>query len=148
LTSKARLALAVLAVALACCFATACGDDEKDSASSPPNTTTPIIPATASPEPTAFPNEPALDAATLYLAETGIDGTRGEFTDPLNCPDVTDDDESEFCLHRAASIFSPGEVIIIIGDRDDPNATAWEMRVRPSGSEWQITSVKPYGYTE
>jgi hypothetical protein len=122
----------------------ACGSGSENEASSTPLSAS----STGSPAPTTRGNPEAIEAASTYLQETGIDGIKGTFTDPLNCPDITEDTESEFCLHQAASIFGVGLTILVIGDRENPNERAWEMRLSPAESGWEISNVAPYGTSE
>jgi hypothetical protein len=98
--------------------------------------------------PTPVSNAEAIEAAGAYLEETGVDDRQGPFTDPVNCSEITDDTEGEFCVHDAASIFAPGLTILIVGDRDEPNEIAWEIRLLPGESGWEVTSVNPYGSRE
>jgi hypothetical protein len=122
----------------------ACGDDSNDNSTPTPSG---VTEPTATLGPTTPPNAEAIEAATIYLQENGIDDVRGEFTDPISCTSITDS-ESEYCLHEAASVFAPGLAILIIGDRKDPNERAWEMRLVPAQSGWEVTGVTPYGSTE
>lgn len=125
-------------------LSTACGGDSDDGSPTPSDGTD----ATSSIGPTTPQNSEAIEAAAAYLQQNGIDEVKGEFTDPLNCADITDSSESEYCLHEAASIFAPGLTILVIGDREDPDERAWEMRLIPAQSGWEVTGVTPYGSTE
>jgi hypothetical protein len=98
--------------------------------------------------PTTPPNAAAIEAAGAYLEESGIDGNKGELTDPVNCSEITDDTEGEFCVHDTASVFAPGLTILVVGDTQEPNETAWDMRLVPVGSGWEVSSVSPHRATE
>jgi hypothetical protein len=95
-----------------------------------------------------LPNLQAIEAARAYIKETGIEDRTGDLTDPLNCPEITGEPDGEFCIHQSASIYAPGLVILIVGDAESPTENAWEVRLEPSESGWQVSSVDPYGSME
>ncbi len=121
---------------------TACGDD--DDASTDQSTASPTTNGSSTPQ----PNQDVTDAAGAYLQETGIDDNTGDLTDPLDCVQINDDTEGDFCIHQAASTYALGLAILVVGDADNPDEDAWEMRLTPTDSGWEVTSVQPYGSTE
>ena len=139
---KSLITVAILTSGL---IVTACGSDEEaGSPSSSPTATGP----TASAAPTPLPNLQAIEAARAYIKETGIEDRAGDLTDPLNCPEITGETDGEFCIHQSASIYAPGLVILVVGNAENPTETAWEVRLEPSESGWQVSEISPYGSTE
>jgi hypothetical protein len=132
--------LLVLALLGLLSIVAACDDGDSDESSGDQ----PTQPPTGSSGPTPEPDLEAIESARIYLQETGIDGRTGDLTDPLNCPEITDDTDGDYCIHQGASIYALGLVILVIGDADDPDE-AWEMRLAPTESAWEVTSVEPYG---
>jgi len=122
----------------------ACGDDKDAVDPATPTATGP----SASAAPPSLLNVEAIEAARTYIQETGIEDRKGELTEPLNCPEITEDTDGEFCIHQAASIYAAGLVILVVGDAEGPSETAWEVRLAPSGSGWRVIGVTPYGSTE
>jgi hypothetical protein len=141
-TIRGYLLCCVLASISAAALLSACSDD-----GDPSSTPTPTGP-TASPVPTQAPNEAALAAAEAYLTSDGVDGETGEFTEPLNCNDATEDSPGRFCIHDAFTTYAPGLVILRFGEKDDPEAMVWEIRLAPGDDGWQVTSARPFELSE
>lgn len=135
------LALTLPAAGAAAMLLSACGDSD------PSPTPAPTGP-TASPLPTQAANETAIAAAEVYLTSEGVDGETGEFTDPLNCGDATEDSPGRFCVHDAFTTYAPGLVILRFGDKDDPDEMVWEVRLAPGDEGWQVTSAGPFELSE
>lgn len=128
--------LATLSAATLLLAAVACGDDsERDSTPS----------ATASGPPDLSPRVGGVEAAQRYLQETGIDGDKGSFTDPLACAKMNDDTEGDFCIHEDFSTYAAGLVILRVADRDKPDEDVWEMRLSLTDGLWRVDSVEPFG---
>jgi hypothetical protein len=124
--------------------AAACGGDEDVAGPSSPTASGPA----ASAAPTPLPNLQAIEAARAYIKDTGIEDRTGDLTDPLNCPEITEETGGEFCIHQTASIYAPGLVILVVGEVENPTETAWEVRLEPSESGWKVSEISPYGSTE
>ncbi|HET9476926.1 MAG TPA: hypothetical protein VFP63_05520 [Dehalococcoidia bacterium] len=116
--------------------AAACGDD-----SDAGDTQSPTISGT----PDLSPRSGGVAAAQRYLQGTGIDGDKGDFTDPVACAEITDDTDGDFCIHEGFSIYAGGLVILRVADRDNPDEDVWEMRLTPAAGGWQVNSVEPFG---
>jgi hypothetical protein len=120
----------------------ACGGG--DSATPSPTASGP----TSTPLTTQAANETAIAAAEAYLTSEGVDGEKGEFSDPLNCADVTEDSPGKFCVHDSFSTYAPGLVILNFADKDSPDDNVWVMRLAPDGGDWQVTSAEPFELSE
>jgi len=127
----------VLFCAGALALTSACGDDDEG-----PAEATETSPS-ASAGPTQAANLDAVETARVYLMENGVDGRKGDFTNPLNCSGLTQDSPGRFCVHDTFSIYAPGLVILVIGDKEGPDERTWEIRLEPGESEWQVTAAKP-----
>lgn len=137
---KLRSLLATLiSAALLVGTAAACGDDSDSGDTQSPTT---------SGTPDLSPRSGGVAAAQRYIQETGIDGDKGELTDPLACADITDDTDGNFCIHEDFSTYAPGLVILRVADRDNPDEDVWEMRLTPDSSGWRVDSVEPFGDNE
>jgi hypothetical protein len=143
IVSKGTLSITIV-ILIPVLLVTACGSDEEAVSPDSPTATGP----TATAAPTPLPNLQAIEAARSYIKETGIEDRVGDLTDPLNCPEITRDTDGEFCIHQSASIYAPGLVILVVGDAENPTETAWEVRLEPSGSGWQVSEISPFGSTE
>ena len=115
----------------------ACGDDDEVPAEG--TETSP----SASAGPTQAANLDAIESARVYLKEEGVDGQKGDFTDPLNCSRLNQDSPGRFCVHDTFSTYAPGLVILVIGDKEGPDEQTWEVRLEPGESDWQVTTAKP-----
>jgi hypothetical protein len=62
--------------------------------------------------------------------------------------DTVEDSAGRFCVHDTFSVYAPGLVILVVGEKDNPYEQAWEIRLEPGESEWQVTSVEPFGSSE
>lgn len=108
----------------------------------------------ATPQPTATvpwdisPQVGGVEAARRYLQDTGIDGDKGNFTDPRSCAEVTKDTKGDYCVHENFSTYAPGLVILRIADKDKPLERVWEMRLTLQEKTWQVTEVKPFGESQ
>lgn len=128
-----------LGAALLVVAAAACGDDSDSGDTESPTT---------SGTPDLSPRSGGVSAAQRYLQETGIDGDKGEFTDPVACAEITGDTDGDFCIHEDFSTYAPGLVILRVADKDNPGEDVWEMRLTPGSSGWQVNSVEPFGENE
>jgi len=132
----------VLAVCLLALAFAACGDDE----TGPPDPT--ASGPTASPAPSQAADTEAIAATLEYLQTEGVDGNKGELSDPLNCSAITDETPGEFCVHDDFSIYAPGLVILVVGETENPDEQTWEIRLERDDSGWQVTSAEPFGSSE
>lgn len=132
----------VAALAALVIFAIGCGDDEDSSPT--PTSSGP----TDTPAPTQTANELAINAAEEYLTSEGVGGEKGEFTAPLNCSSITEDSPGKFCVHDTFSTYAPGLVILRFAEKDNPDDKVWEIRLEPSGGDWQVTSAEPFELSE
>lgn len=89
-----------------------------------------------------------MEAAQRYLQQTGIDGTKGELTDPQSCAEVSHDTKGKFCIHQDFSIYAPALVILRIAKSDKPDDEVWEIRLMFQDNSWRVTDVKPFGESE
>ena len=129
-----RLTLALVALAL---LAVACKEDGGSRNGSAEGSPTPSLPAAA---------EPAIGALRLYLSDEGLDGVKGELTDPLDCVQADSAGaDGRFCIVVDAGAYAPGLAIIFVTDRDEEKS--WQLHVDPDPqtSEWQVTEVKLLG---
>jgi hypothetical protein len=124
-------------------LAAACGGDDEDS----PDPTTEAT-ATTDASATPAPNAEAIAAARAYLSSEGVDGNQGDLTNPLSCTEINEDAEGDFCVHDGFSVFAPGLVILVVGDSENPDERAWELRLEPNDEEWTVISAEPFGSTE
>jgi hypothetical protein len=112
----------------------ACGDDEDTGGDEP-------VP-TVSGDPTD-PRVGGLEAARQLLRNEGIDGEKGDLSNPVDCADLPGEVDADFCLIDDASVYAPGLVILYVArpdDRDD----VWEVRVEhPERGQWEVTNVEP-----
>ena len=123
---------------------TGCGDDDDEN---PPTGTTEAT-ATSDASATPAPNAKAIAAAGAYLSSEGVDGNEGALTNPLSCSEINDESEGDFCVHDNFSVYAPGLVILVVGDSEDPDERAWELRLEPDGEDWTVISAGPFGTTE
>jgi hypothetical protein len=135
LLSRALTSLVVLV--LLALTAAACGDDDDPSGS-----------GTASPIASNADDDQArvigLEAAERYIHDTGIDGHKGELTDPRSCAEVNDKTKGDFCVQEGFSIYAAGLIILRVANADKPDEEVWEMRLVPAGTDWNVTSVEPF----
>ena len=133
-TLVARLTL--LAVVLAAAVALgACGDD--DNGNGDPDTSPT---ATADGLPDNSPEVGGVQAVGRYLAETGLGGDTGEFTDPVGCADLPEGFVGDFCIAEP-SVYAPALLLLFVVDADDQDDNAWQVRAVLEDDEWQVTEV-------
>jgi len=118
-------------------FTSACGSDETAS------------PATLSPAsgsaPGNSPREAGVSAARQYLKDTGIDGMKGDLTNPLSCAEIADEPTGRFCIHEDFSVYAPGLVILRLSEAKSADDQVWEMRLANRNEVWEVTSVQGFG---
>jgi len=131
--------LALFGAALILMLAAGCGGDKGPGATPQPTATAPSD---------LSPQVGGVEAARRYLQDIGIDGRKGDFTDPRSCADVTKDTKGDYCVHENFSTYAAGLVILRIADRDKPLERVWEMRLTPKDNTWQVTEVKPFGESQ
>lgn len=134
------LLVLLLATSMALSFSVACGGGGSDATATPGPTT--------SGPPDLSPQVGGIEAARLYLRETGIDGKKGDLTDPRSCAEIDDDTDGQFCVQENFSTFAAGLVILRLGNADKPQDEVWEMRLSLDDERWQVTSVMPFGEDE
>ena len=135
------LPLVILVVAAALlALAVACGGRSSDSTPTPAPTTSGL--------PDLSPEVGGVEAARRYLEETGIDGKKGEFTDPRSCAQIDGNTKGKFCVQENFSTYAPGLVILRVANAQKPEDEVWEMRLLLNDKVWQVTEVKPFGGSE
>ena len=117
--------------------ATACGDDDDSSGT---GTASPIASDTADDQAKVA----VLEAAERYIRDTGIDGNKGELTDPRSCAEINDKTRGDFCVQEGFSIYAAGLIILRVANADKPDEEVWEMRLVPEGTDWNVTSVESF----
>lgn len=120
---------AIAALTLAALFF-ACGDD---SDSNDPNDQSPTATTTVEPARRAE----ILDFIRSYLSETGIDGRTGALTDPMECAELGDDPEGDFCIVEP-SVYAPGLGLVLVGDASDHENEVWQVRMVFEDDEWEV----------
>lgn len=133
------LLAALLGAALLVGTVAGCGDDSDSGDLQSP---------TPSGTPDLSPRSGGVAAARQYLEETGIEGDKGDLTDPVACAEITGDTDGDFCIHEDFSTYAPGLVILRVADTDNPDEDVWEMRLTPDSSGWHVDSVEPFGENE
>ena len=134
--------LAVVAVALAL-VALACDGDSGPE--------TPVPQATGSPTAVPSPNvppvgEPAVEALRVYLQDTGVDGKKGDLTDPVDCAVAEEvGAEGEFCIVVAGGHYAPALAILFVTHRESGNFWQVHVDLDVENSVWEVTSVDPLG---
>ncbi len=133
-----RLAVVAFALILAL-FALACAGDGG------PETATPRD--GGSPVPVPSPNlpplgEPAVEMLRLYLRDTGLDGSRGELTDPIDC-DVAEavGADGKFCIVVDAGHYAPALAIIFITRTDTGDSWQVHVDLDARSSVWEVTDI-------
>ena len=135
LLPEALTCLAVLV--LLAVTATACGDDDDSSGT---GTASPIASDTADDQAKVA----VLEAAERYIRDTGIDGNKGELTDPRSCAEINDKTRGDFCVQEGFSIYAAGLIILRVANADKPDEEVREMRLVPEGPDWNVTSVESF----
>jgi len=137
---KRLVVMALLGVlAVGALLAAGCGGDEKE-----PSTPTPSGPADLT------PRVGGVDAMRRYLFDDGLDGRKGELTDPINCAEVPQDSaDQEYCIIDDASTYAAGLVILYVArvdsrndDKPDEFKDIWEVHLEPGEAAWSITDVE------
>jgi len=131
--------LIVVAAALAL-LALACSGDGGRGAQ-PPGSLTPVISPNLPPSGRA-----PVEALRLYLQETGLDGDKGDLTDPVDCRVAESvGADGEFCIVVDAGHYAPALAILFVTRRD--SGLSWEVRVNLDVEEdaWEVTSADPLG---
>ncbi len=90
------------------------------------------------------PNVGGVQAALDYLRQTGIDGHKGDFTDPVNCDQVNDDTKGDFCIHPGPSVYAPGLVLLVVAEKDSKDTNVWKMRLERGPADWHVVKVEPF----
>lgn len=143
MTSRSRrfrtLVTAIL-VTLALALLAACGDDDDGGEATP--TPDPSASGDATAAPSASPTPGSIEALGAYLEDEGMDGQTGALTDPIDCADITDDTDGEFCIRNEVSIYGPGRVVVYVADVEDTNEKVWSVRVTLVDNEWQVTQAE------
>jgi hypothetical protein len=117
----------------------ACGGDDADDTPTP--TATPAgSPAEVTPDPAS--KTAGIEAMRAYLETEGLDGKKGAFTDPVDCVDLPDDFDGDFCVVDDASVYAPGLVILFVVNAEKQDEEAWEVHLKPSDGAWQVTEVE------
>ncbi len=121
----------VVALAMACG-----GDDDSSSGSSKPQGS-----------PDWSPTSGGIEAIRRYLPGTGLDGKKGELTEPFDCAKLPDgDSEGTFCIVDSASVYAPGLVILNIARVDSAESgvfrDAWRVHLNPGEAGWEVTQVE------
>lgn len=133
-TALAMLALMVLVVS--------CSRSGEPSPT--PSATTP---SESSPAPEQTPTEfkaKSIEAARQYLVNTGIEGKKGNLTEPFDCARLPATGASgAFCIVDDASVYAPGLAIIYVANPKKLQTEVWEMRLKPGSGGWEVTEVKP-----
>lgn len=131
----ALIAASLLLAAAACGGGDGDGEDGAGGTASPAASPTYVDPLS--------PRVGGLEAARAYLRETGIEGRKGELTDPPQC-DLSDGEDGEFCIHEPLSVFAPGLVLLAVALADDPEGEIWQMRIERQGDAWTVTGGAPF----
>ena len=126
----------MLAAALLLTLAAACGGGSDS---------TPTPAPTSSGPPDLSPEVGGVEAARRYLRETGIDGKKGDLTDPRSCAEIDGNTKGKYCVQENFSTFAPGLVILRVANADKPQEEVWEMRLLLQDKAWQVTQVEPFG---
>ena len=121
-------------------LAPACGGDDTEPTATP-------SPAASGP-PGNSSRVGGVEAARHYLQETGIDGRKGDFTDPISCLEITDKSAGRFCIHEDFSTYAPGLVILRLSEAKKATEPVWEMRLANRNQAWEVTSVQAFGADE
>lgn len=131
-------ALALLALMV---IAASCGGSK---APSPTPAATPALDSTQAPEQTPAESKvKSIEAARQYLANTGIDGKKGNLTDPFDCARLpATGANGAFCIVDDASVYAPGLAIIYVANPKKLQTEVWEMRLKPGSGGWEVTEVK------
>lgn len=122
-----------LLVAAACVIA-ACGGGTGSATPSP----------TASGPPDLSPRAGGVDAMRRYLRETGLEGEKGDLTDPADCA-ALDGGGGDFCIIDEASVYAPGLVILWVADVDHQDEDVWEVHLEPGTNAWEVVQVESLG---
>jgi hypothetical protein len=109
---------------------------------------------TATPSPSASelpddsPQVAGVEAARQFLQKTGIEGKKGNFTDPRACTEITGDTQGKFCVHEDFSTYAPGLMILRLAEARKRDEKVWEMRLVKRDGNWSVTDVQPFGGEE
>jgi len=130
--------IVALAASLAL-VAVACSGDggPETSPESSPSVSSPNLPAIG---------EPAVEALLRYLRDTGLDGKKGDLTDPIDC--VMADDagaDGEFCVVVDAGHYAPALAILFVTRPESGDAWQIHVDLDVESSVWEITEVDYLG---
>ncbi len=132
---------AALAMLLLLVLAASCGGSEEPSPT-PGATTSSDSTLAPGQTPTEFKLK-SIEAARQYLADTGIDGKKGNLTDPFDCARLpATGANGAFCIVDDASVYAPGLDIIYVANPKKLQTEGWEMRLKPGSGGWEVTEVK------
>lgn len=130
LTFTIGLLLAIATVAAGC-------SDDDDASPTSADTPSPSSQATQEP----IRRTESLAALRTYLFETGLDGERGDLTDPVGCESLPEEDiEGDYCVF-ATSTFAAALALILVADVDDIENRAWQVRVVLEDGSWAVTET-------
>lgn len=128
------LAASLALVAVAC---SGDGGPETSPESSPRSISSPNLPAIG---------EPAVEALLRHLQDTGLDGKKGDLTDPIDC--VMADDagaDGEFCVVVDAGHYAPALAILFVTRPESGDAWQIHVDLDVESSVWEITEVDYLG---
>ena len=108
---------------------------------------TPAPQATGSPTPVTAPTlppagDPPVEALRLYLRDTGMNGDKGDLTDPIDCAMAEEAGaEGEFCIIVDAGHYAPALAIVFVINRETEHSWQVHVDLDVESSTWEVTNV-------